>query len=86
MFASILFLLLKKHASFLGAVVGFQIMTYQVEETIGKLNVCVVVHKPSTENPIEFDFVVGLSANGTAGNIFCMVHIGVIKMYLLEPC
>ena len=50
------------------AVVGLEKTVYVVSETVGMVEVCVVVHQPNTEPcPISFPFEVVLSTiNGTA--------------------
>ena len=54
--------------SLAGARVGFNYKSYKVDEAIGTVEICAVVHEPDIDCPIEFEFSVTLETrDSTAG-------------------
>jgi len=58
--------------SFLGARVGFEQTFYQVNESVGTVELCAIVYEPTIDCPIEFAFNVSFNtSDGTAGTYVC---------------
>ena len=57
-------------AYFTVAVVGLEMTSYTVLESVGVVEVCTIVYSPSLLCPIDYPFNVSFSTgDGTAGNV-----------------
>ena len=55
---------------FAGARVGFDQKSYKVDEAIGMVEICAVVHEPDIDCPIEFEFSVTLETRDSTAGIY----------------
>ena len=66
--------------------VGFEETFYRVRENVGTVEICVVVHEPAIDCPIEFDFnVTFVTGDGSAGTYIYCVHFHIyLHLYMLS--